>query len=529
VNLGQRPSLRAFLFKPEFHLAFFSFNLSEFFAVMSSPKKQAISVSGVTPRDPPNDENSNPNASLEGGIPSLKEILPFKPESHLVFFSFNPLNFSVMSSPKRHAISFSGVTPRDPSTDENSNPNASHEGGNSPPKADPPSNGAAAIPVPEVSNVHVFPAPSASSSNSNSNSNPEQNAKAEIPPATSQIPNSISSSAKATAPGWASGPVNFQSPPLSTDEILQQKVQQQFPFMNPFAAAVSTESQPNVASAANASLFQPPVSFVDSKAGGTTASAAIAIVQPISTMPAKTLSEFIGGRIQGVKFDAWIEEDISGFALIECVAPSSLAQFLEQTAKITSSFARKRIENVIQALIAQDPFIPVNVKSQWREHQLSSSAINAASAASSQAPGASLLNSSPNVMPAQLFQTPPSHSNLSVNVGASAAPSCAPSFFSEIKSRNSLSLEDSSLFSSEQTHNASRASASSVTSFQASHGGGVAASYREPLNIQVTLNQPSAKAAVYPVLESACSAEFYPWLRSCRKITLMSMPVDRSL
>jgi len=280
-----------------------------------------------------------------------------------------------MSSPKRQAISSSGVTPRDPPTDENSNPNTSLEGGNSPPKADLPSNGSAAIPVPEVSNVHVFPAPLAASSNSNSNSNSEQTAKAEIPPSSIQILNSNSSPANALVPGWASGPVNFQSPPLGTDEILKQKVQGVFAYMNPFAAAANTESQPNIASAAHASLFQPPVSLVDSKAGGTTASAAIAIVQPISTIPAKTLSEFIAG----VKFDAWIEEDISGFALLECVAPSSLAQFLEQTAKITSGFARKRIENIIQALIAQDPFIPVNVKSQWREHQLSSSAINAES------------------------------------------------------------------------------------------------------------------------------------------------------
>lgn len=432
-----------------------------------------------------------------------------------------------MSSPKRQATSVSGVTPRDPSTYENSNPNASHEGGNSPHKVDPPSNGAAAIPVPDVSNVHVFPAPSTSSSNSNSNSNSEQNTKAEIPPSSIQISNSNCSSANASVPGWASGPVNFQSPPLSTDEILQQKVQEKFPFKNPFAAAANMESQHIVASAANASLFQPPVSLVDSKAGGTTASAAITIDQPISTMPAKTLSEFIGGRIQGVKFDAWIQEDISGLALIECVAPSCLAEFLEQTANITSGFARKRIENILQTLIAQDPFIPANVKSQWREHQLRSSAINAASAASSQAPGASLLHSSPTVVPAQLFQTPPSHSNLSVASGASAAPTCAPSFFSEIKSRNSLSLEDSSLFSSEQTHSASRASVSSNASFQAVHGGSGAVPFREPFNIQVTLNTPSAKPVAYPILETACSAEFYTWLRSCRKVTLMAMPVDR--
>jgi hypothetical protein len=357
------------------------------------------------------------------------------------------LNFSVMSSPKRRAISSSGVTPRVPPTDENSNPNASHEGGNPPPKENSTPNGAVAIPVPDVANVHVFPAPSAASSNSNSNSNSnsEQNTKAEIPPSSIQISNSNSSSANASVPGWASGPVNFQSPPLSTDEILQQKVQEVFAYSNPFGAAANTESQPNIANAANASLFQPPVSFTDSKAGDTASSSANSVGQPISTMSAKTFSEFIGGKIQGINFEAWIKEDISGFALIECVAPSSLAQFLEQTAKITSGFARKRIENVIQTLIAQDPFIPADIKSQWKEHQLRSSAINAASAANSQASEASLLNSSPTVVPAQLFQTPQSHSNLSVAVGASAAPSCAPSFFSEIKSRNSLSLEDSSL------------------------------------------------------------------------------------
>jgi hypothetical protein len=47
------------------------------------------------------------------------------------------------------------------------------------------------------------------------------------------------------------------------------------------------------------------------------------------------------------------------------------------------------------------------------------------------------------------------------------------------------------------------------------------------LNIQVTLNQPSARPAVYPILETAFSAEFNPWLRNCRKATLMAMPVDR--
>jgi hypothetical protein len=244
-------------------------------------------------------------------------------------------------------------------------------------------------------------------------------------------------------------------------------------------------------------------------------------------MSAKIFSECIGGKIQGLNFDAWIKEDISGFALIECVAPSLLAEFLEQTANITSGFARKRIENIIQGLIAQDPFIPSTVKSKWREHQQCSSAMIAASAASSQVPETSPLTSSSTVVPTHLFHTPKLAANSSLAAGATAAPASAPSFFSEIKSRNSLSLEDSSLFSSEKTHSASRASASTVTSFQTHHGGGGSAAYREPLNIQVTLNQPSARPAVYPILETAFSAEFYTWLRSCRKATLMAMPVDR--
>jgi hypothetical protein len=252
--------------------------------------------------------------------------------------------------------------------------------------------------------------------------------------------------------------------------------------------------------------------------------------QHISQMSAETLARAIGGKIHNLNLEAWTREDISGAALLEFCAPSLLAEFLEHTAQISTRFARARIEVFLQVLIAQDPYISSDVKEEWKQQRLRSQAMQSAAAASSVASESALLKSSSAIMPTHLFSTPNAAApppNASVAGGSAAhhAPASEPSFFSEIKSRNSLSLEDTSLFSSEHTHSAARASASTPAYSAVSRGGHV--SGHDGLNIQVTLNQPSAKPAVYPILENASSPEFYTWLRQCRKVTLMAMPVDR--
>ena len=102
-----------------------------------------------------------------------------------------------MSSPKWQATSTSGgVTPRDPPTVENSNPNAVREGGNSHPKDDSFSNGAAAVPLPDASNGQIFPA-AFSNSNSNSNSILSKKRRRKFPPRQFKFQNSNSNLAKA--------------------------------------------------------------------------------------------------------------------------------------------------------------------------------------------------------------------------------------------------------------------------------------------------------------------------------------------
>jgi len=241
----------------------------------------------------------------------------------------------------------------------------------------------------------------------------------------------------------------------------------------------------------------------------------------ISRLSAEILANFIKAKVPNFNPEAWIKEQISGAALVEAVDPKFLNEFLEQTALITSAFARTRVGILLHAMVAKDPLVGSDIKAIWRSSKGISSAVAADPlAVEAFTPTSKTLFTTP----AQSAGDRPQY-NLG---GAEAQPSRVqgePSFLSEIRSsRGNFSFDDSALFSSERVHENSRVSMTpSVGAVLASPGAA-----GNPMQLNITLNQPAAKPPNYPILQSATTVdEVYSWLKACRKESAHCMPVDK--
>ena len=301
-----------------------------------------------------------------------------------------------------------------------------------------------------------------------------------------------------------------------------------FPFGNPFggSAVPIGEVQHTRGGAAGGPPNQPAQGSPTNRPGGLRPPVILPLETPISEMSAKQLADFIGGKITNFNSEIWIKEDISGAAFLEAVEPPSLAEFLEHTAKIESKFARQRVGILLHAMIAKDSAIQSNIRIAWYQAKgISTSASPSLSANYSALEAAT---------PSVLFATPVApQSQASPLHGAAGAQSLQgqgqPSFLREIRSRSELSFDDSALYSSERVHMQSRASVSSAGTNQfgsanlSSAGGG-----QQPMMLNITLNQPSAKPPSYPILQNASvPEEVYNWVRLCRKESLNCQVVDR--
>ena len=241
----------------------------------------------------------------------------------------------------------------------------------------------------------------------------------------------------------------------------------------------------------------------------------------ISRLSAENLAILLRAKVPNFNYEAWIQEQISGAALVEAVDPKFLNEFLEQTALITSAFARTRVGIVLHALVAKDPLVGIDIKANWR----ASKGIPSAVAADPLAAAATTPT------PKTLFTTPASAAGERYQLdsgGAGIHPSRVqgePSFLSEIRSsRGNFSFDDSALYSSERVHEQSRVS-------MTPSGGSVLATpgaAGNPMQFNITLNQPAAKPPNYPILQSATTVdEVYSWLKTCRKESAHCMPVDK--
>jgi hypothetical protein len=133
-------------------------------------------------------------------------------------------------------------------------------------------------------------------------------------------------------------------------------------FSNPVQPEMSQLFQNRVSGGVPSSQ---PSASKDTQSGGDQTSAGQPVLPSFSTMSAKALANFIGGRIQNFKPEVWIAEDVSGAAFLEVVSPSGLTEFLEQNLRIDSKFQRTRIENLLRELIVFDKSITESVRKPW--------------------------------------------------------------------------------------------------------------------------------------------------------------------
>lgn len=273
------------------------------------------------------------------------------------------------------------------------------------------------------------------------------------------------------------------------------------PFSNPVQAEMSQLNKSNVSGGVPSSQ---PTASKDSQPGGDRSSVGPSVLPKLTAMSAAALAKHIGDKIPNFKPEAWIAEDVSGTAFLEVVSPSSLTEFLEQTALINSKFQRTRIENLLRELVASDKSIAESVRKLWATNLVPLAASNSVNPPS----GGQLLSPA---HPSNLFQTPAPRSQH----GAS--------FLSEIKGRVGFPLDNSVLFGSDST-----SARASITGLQPEMSSGGRTSADGGPCFAITINQPSAEKPKYVILETCDNdEEFAKWLKKNREESLLALPVDR--
>jgi hypothetical protein len=271
----------------------------------------------------------------------------------------------------------------------------------------------------------------------------------------------------------------------------------------------------------------PASSVSDSRPGQDRSSSLSNFGQPISLLSAEDLHKVLVGKISNLNKEAWIQEDISGQAILGSVDPSFLSDFLEQTALISSKFIRSRVEEIIFAMVQKDDSIDPALRVKWSNAKKQAIFTVVASGAASDAV------MTPAKLSQQFFQTPgkqnePVSSSSSAffmdvsNISGVSNFNCStPSFMKEVPSRASFQFSDSALFGG----TASQARAILSTAGQDSTVGGVPQAGGNYFNI--TLNQPAAEPPKWIILESPTdSPAFYNWVKKNRREMLRVDTVD---
>jgi hypothetical protein len=268
-----------------------------------------------------------------------------------------------------------------------------------------------------------------------------------------------------------------------------------FGFTNPFTgSAVTPVVLPMTASARELGSFGPPTS--KHPVNGSPA-------KQFSTMTAQDVHSQLAVTIQALPSEAWISNDLSGSAILECVAPPLFNNFLHDTVGIHAVLIRERVVTAITKLIIQDESIQHKLREAWSQHlqDLTSSYTARASTvrnSQQQMVGGSVMGHS--VLPAQ-------HSSPTSTVVKS------PSFMSEIPTRLNFNFNGpSQQVASDVTHPGIGNTATAVA------GGG---------NVHVTFHTPSSQQSNFRILEELRDVTFYNWLKHNRKELLLADTANR--
>ena len=316
------------------------------------------------------------------------------------------------------------------------------------------------------------------------------------------------------------GPGNGESPLLG-------QVLNNFSFVNPFQAArhaVEVASHPLTLPAAVPSSA--PAPSASDQPGQTVQALSGISGQQFSQLSAEGLYQVIKGKITNFTKEVWIQEDISGQAILESVDPSALCDFLINVAKISSMFIRPRVESIIFAMVQKDDSIDPALRKKWSDFQQtkSSKELEQPHFAS---PNTPMAFTAPAVIPTNLFRTPPGPANQTMSAyftdiahlpGASdfIRRPATPSFMNEVPSRVAFPLSDSAIFGDTRPRATCSATPAQVV------GSGSANSFH------ITLNQPSAEPPKWVILESPTDSKaFYKWIKKNRAEMLRVDDVDR--
>ena len=297
----------------------------------------------------------------------------------------------------------------------------------------------------------------------------------------------------------------------------------QFHFDNPFRQASPSvtgelviSSAPNASSSSNVSAHPSGLQPEHQRGDGVPPGE-----KKISTMSAKQLIEFIEGKITTIPKDAWIQEDLSGPAILQSVDPSDLDEILELV-KISSKFMRSRVVEILVTLIEKDDSVPSDLRAKW----------TAFKAARVSSPRVAPLPSSPShsaIAPNALFQSPVANPN-SVAISSPAffsgmqaadttpRPRAPPSFMSEVQASAAFGMTSPSAFGD---------STQSRAFIQPTCAAGGGSAMPIGGNFSITINQPAVDPPKFVLLESCSDPQaFYFWINKNRKEFAMARKVD---
>ena len=168
----------------------------------------------------------------------------------------------------------------------------------------------------------------------------------------------------------ASAPVRPSVGPGNVESPMMRQVLNSFAFENPFQAArpaVEVVLHPLTSLAAVPSSA--PAPSASDQPGQTVQVVSGVSGQQFSQLSAESLYQAILGKIPNFAKEVWIQEDISGQAILESVDPSILSDFLINVAKISSMFIRPRVENIIFAMVQRDDSIDPALRKKWSDFQ----------------------------------------------------------------------------------------------------------------------------------------------------------------
>lgn len=315
---------------------------------------------------------------------------------------------------------------------------------------------------------------------------------------------------------------NLASPGV---EIRLGKALSEFPMLqNAFDRSAPAVTGKLVQSA-NFALGPPsnvPAAPSGSQPGHDRRSSVILVEDLFSKMSAECLSKAIVSKITTFPTERWIQEDLSGPAILESVEPSDLGDLLEHVAKISSPFMRTRVETTLLALIEKDSTITSELRQKWLDYKARrgvrtfSPQTSAPSSPAGSAIAPSQLFSSPIVAASTQHLSSPAFFSGQIASQGEARPNTAPSFLKEVAASSCFSLSSPSIFGDSSSARASVSPSAQGMGSSPQIGG-----------FNITINQPAASPPKFIILESTSDpSAFALWLKKNRKEFMLSRKVD---